>query len=83
MSLFQGEEVWWPQPTSISAEQTSGLGAGMDPLGQMPPGFCSDQGERFVLSVALCSCCYPGDDKVCLYLYWGSFGCPQPTVPLV
>lgn len=64
MSFFQREEVWWPQPISISAEQTGGLRAGMDPLGQTPPGFFCDQGERFVLSVALYSCCYPGDDSV-------------------
>lgn len=40
----------------------------MDSWGQIPLGFISDQGKKFMLSAALCSCCYPGDEKVQLFL---------------
>lgn len=51
----------------------------MDSLHQTPLGFSSDQGEKFVLSAALYSCHYPGDEKVQLYLPWRDFGCSQPN----
>lgn len=34
----------------------------------MPPGFSSDQGQRLVLSGALCSSLFPGADQVFLVL---------------
>jgi len=61
---------------SFSAELLSGTG--MDSLGSTPPAFSSDQGEKFVLSAALYSCHYPGDEKE-PYLPWRDLGYSQPN----
>lgn len=71
--------TWFRFSAELPAGRQLLPGAGMDSLHQTPLGFSSDQGEKFVLSAALYSCHYPGDEKVQLYLLWRNFGCSQPN----